>query len=122
METKKLNQLLNYWGAGLDLDSTWAKGRTDIYIYTLSLSDNDIYVLGEGEMYSDIDFSSDAFCDIHYAQEHFVERTIDSLREGLNVWISQEIAEEIEYDLFDELNSIYIDLVEEGEIEELELV
>ena len=88
--------LLEDWGGNLDVDSSWAKGHEALLIYTQSTADSyDLYICTETH---GNDFYWDS--DVYYYEDHaaWMERVIDTLRHGSDVWIDSCIWPDMEYE------------------------
>ena len=76
--------LLEEWGSKLDVDSSWANGHENLIIYVQSTADGyEVYVCTESHD-NNIYWDNDVY---YYEQhEEWMERVIDTLRNGGDVW------------------------------------
>ena len=88
--------LLEEWGSKLDVDSSWANGHENLIIYVQSTADGyEVYVCTESHD-NNIYWDNDVY---YYEQhEEWMERVIDTLRNGGDVWIDSCIWSDMEYE------------------------
>ena len=88
--------LLEEWGSKLDVDSSWANGHENLIIYVQSTADGyEVYVCTESHD-NNIYWDNDVY---YYEQhEEWMERVIDTLRNGGDVWIDTCIWSDMEYE------------------------
>ena len=88
--------LLEEWGSKLDVDGSWANGHENLIIYVQSTADGyEVYVCTESHD-NNIYWDNDVY---YYEQhEEWMERVIDTLRNGGDVWIDSCIWSDMEYE------------------------
>ena len=88
--------LLEEWGSKLDVDSSWANGHENLIIYVQSTADGyEVYVCTESHD-NNIYWDNDVY---YYEQhEEWMERVIDTLRNGGDVSIDSCIWSDMEYE------------------------
>ena len=88
--------LFQEWGCTLDTSSDWANGREDLIIYTEITADSyEVYICTDHHN-NNPHWDEDVF--YYEAHEQWMERVIDTLRNGGHVWISTYVWENMEYE------------------------
>ena len=88
--------LLEDWGGTLDTSSDWADGKEDLIIYTENTADSyEVFICTDNH-----DNNPYWDQDVYYyeAHEEWMERVIDTLRDGGAVWISTYMWDSMEYE------------------------
>ena len=100
MQEPDVNWILEYinseYGSTIDNNSSWAQGREGLLIYTETTADSyDVYACTH-EHNGTKDFSSDIF---YYADgAEWSDRALDTLIQGLDVWVAEHVWDDMEYD------------------------
>ena len=86
--------LLEDWGGTLDTNSDWANGKEDLIIYTETTADGyEVFICTD-------DHNNNPYWDqdVYYyeAHEEWMERVMDTLRDGGHVWISYSVWDSME--------------------------
>ena len=103
--------MLEEWDAVFNTDSDWADGHEELIIYTETTSDGyEVYVCTNNHQ-GKININEDLY--YYNDPEAFMERSLDALRHGGEVWIDTYIAEDMDTDIHDAFETAYREYYEE---------
>ena len=88
--------LLAEWGSNFDTEKSWADGHEGLIIYVQSTADNyEVYVCTESHD-NNLYWENDVY--YYEAHQDWMERVIDTLRHGSDVWVDSCIWSDMEYE------------------------
>ena len=105
------SHMVNEWDAEFDIDSNWAKGHEELIVYNEQTADGyDVYICTD-----DHDGKININDDLYYYVdgEAFMERALDTLRYGGEVWIDSYIADDIDTEIDSAFEVAYEEWYEE---------
>ena len=103
--------MLEEWDGAFNTDSSWADGHEELIVYNEQTADSyDVYICTDDHN-GRININEDLY---YYVDgEAFMERALDTLRHGGEVWIDSYIADEIDTEIDEAFETSYQEWYEE---------
>ena len=103
--------MLEEWDGAFNTDSQWADGHEELIVYNEQTADGyDVYICTD-DHHGKININDDLY---YYVDgEAFMERALDTLRYGGEVWIDSYIADDIDTEIDSAFETAYEEWYEE---------